>query len=344
MLRLHQAHFWPAIWMELELSSDFSKSLWIERPCEAAVRKSPLSPVKAGECRVRTLWSGISRGTERLVFEGRVPESEHETMRCPAQEGDFPFPVKYGYANVGLVEQGPEPLEGRVVFSLFPHQTCFNAPAERLHPLPDGLPPRRAVLAANTETALNAVWDSGAAPGDRIHVVGAGAVGLLVTSILSAIPGCRVTVSDPDETRADTIAGLGGWLAGPDTLPDDHDVVFHTSASPQGLATAIASAGVEATIVEMSWYGAGDVPAPLGGAFHSRRLKLVSSQVGRIPAARSPRWDYRRRLATALDLLCRDDRLDRLITAETPFSTLPDRLPEILAPGASGIVTAISYD
>ncbi len=329
--------------MEVQLGAGFSKSIWIERPCVAKVRKNPLEPRPDGYCSVRMLWSGISRGTERLVFEGRVPESEYAAMRCPAQEGDFPAPVKYGYCAVGLVEDGPPELVGKTVFTLHPHQDRFHAPASMLNPLPETLPARRAVLAANMETALNAVWDSGAGPGDRILVVGAGALGLLMTSVLAALPGAEVSVADPDDSRAPVVTAFGARFLGRETPRDDHDVVFHTSSSAAGLATAIAAAGREATIVEASWYGAGSVPAPLGGRFHSHRLRLVSSQVGAIPAARAARWDFRRRMQTALRLLA-DDRLDLLITSEVAFEDLPDRMPEILASGAPGIVTAVRYD
>lgn len=325
------------------MDTGFSKSIWIERPCVAKVRKNLLEQRPDGYCTVRMLWSGISRGTERLVFEGRVPETEYAAMRCPAQEGDFPAPVKYGYCAVGLVEAGPPELVGKTVFTLHPHQDCFHAPASMLNPLPESLPARRAVLAANMETALNAVWDSGAGPGDRILVVGAGALGLLMTSILAGLPGAEVSVADPDGSRASVVSAFGGCFLGGETPREDHDVVFHTSSSAAGLATVIAAAGREATIVEASWYGAGSVPAPLGGRFHSHRLRLVSSQVGAIPAARAARWDYRRRMQTALRLLA-DDRLDQLITSEVAFDDLPERMPEILASGAPGIVTAVRYD
>jgi NADPH:quinone reductase-like Zn-dependent oxidoreductase len=330
--------------MEVQLGAGFSKSIWIERPCVAKVRKNPLEQRPDGHCTVRTLWSGISRGTERLVFEGRVPEAEYDTMRCPAQEGDFPAPVKYGYCAVGTVEDGPEELAGRMVFALHPHQDFFHAPVSMLNPLPESLPPRRAILAANMETALNAVWDSGVGAGDRVLVVGAGALGLLMTSILAALPGAEVFVADPDLSRAAVVSSFGARFLGQERPGDDHDVVFHTSASEAGLATAIAAAGREATIVEASWYGEGLVPAPLGGRFHSHRLRLVSTQVGSIPAGHAARWDYRRRMATALRLLADDDRLDSLITSEVSFDDLPGRMPEILAPGAPGIVTAVRYN
>lgn len=325
------------------MTSGISKSLWIERPCEAFVREQEIPELNTGENLVRTIWSGISRGTERLVFEGKVPVAEYSNMRCPAQAGDFPFPVKYGYCAIGRVEAGSDSLLGRTVFALHPHEDRFIAADNALHLLPDHLPPRRAVLTANMETALNAVWDSGAGPGDRILVVGAGAVGQMIAFITAGLPGAKVFVADLDPDKAGAVAALGAEFIGTERPRDDHDIVFHTSASAAGLNLAIGAAGREATVVEVSWYGDRTVDAALGGRFHSHRLRLSSTQVGAIPSARTARWNYGRRLQTALRLLC-DDRLDCLITAEVVFDELPARLPEILAPGAPGIVTAVRYD
>jgi threonine dehydrogenase-like Zn-dependent dehydrogenase len=308
----------------------------------AVLRSLEISAPAAGEATVRTLWTGLSRGTERLVFEGRIPLDEHDRMRAPFQEGDFPFPVKYGYCAVGVVEEGPADLVGREVFCLHPHQDRFIAPVSMLTPLPKGLPARRAVLAANMETALNGVWDSGVGPGSRVVIIGGGVVGLLIGALVAKIPGVDVTLIDIDSSRADIARSLGCKFTKPLDAPGDADVVFHASASAPGLACALACAGDEATIVEMSWYGSDTVAAPLGLAFHSRRLKLISSQVGQISPAYRPRWSYRRRLEKALALLD-DARFDALITEEIAFVDLPDALPRLLAPGAPGLCTAIRY-
>ena len=299
-------------------------ALWCIGPEQAALRPCAMG---RGDL-VEMLYSGISRGTERLVFEGRVPESEHTRMRGPAQEGDFPFPVKYGYCAVGRVLEGA--LAGSIVFALHPHQSRFRLPATALTPLPDGLPPARAVLAANMETALNILWDSGAGAGDRIAVIGTGVVGALTGYLAARLPGAVVTLVDVNPQREEIARGLGCRFAQPLDAPKDCDVVVHLSATPQGLALALECAGQEATIVEGSWHGAGATPLPLGGAFHSRRLRLVSSQVGTLPPARAPRWDYARRMAKALDLLA-DPALDALITGETPFADLPARYGAILS-------------
>ncbi len=318
-----------------------TRSLWYVGPRECALNAESLTP-GPGEAVVRTLFSGISRGTERLVFEGRVPASEHERMRGPGMAGAFPFPVKYGYCAVGVVEAGPQDLVGRRVFALHPHQGHFAMPPDRLTVLPETLPSRRAVLAANMETALNALWDSGAGPGDRIAMVGAGVVGLLVASIAARLPGADVTIIDPDASRAPLAGALGCAFANSAAGLADCDVVFHASASAAGLNAAIGLAGFEGTIVELSWHGAGETPVALGGAFHSRRLRLVSSQVGHIAPCRRARWSYARRMAKALDLLD-DARLDALITDDIPFAEAPARLPALFAPGAAGLTAVLVH-
>lgn len=318
------------------------RALWYTGKAQAHLRPVALPEPGPDEALVLTLWSGISRGTERLVYEGRVPVSEYERMKAPFQEGEFPYPVKYGYCAVGIIEQGPKDWLGIPVFSLQPHQTHFVAPIDRLVPVPDGLPLRRAALAANMETALNALWDSGAGPGDRIVVVGAGLVGLLVAYLATRLPGADVIVVDVEPQRAALVTAIGAEFRTAGALAGDADIVFHASASAEGLATAIDAAGLEGTIVELSWYGDKPVMAPLGGSFHSRRLKLISSQVGHVAPMRRPRWTYERRLAKALDLL-RDDVIDRFITSEVAFENLPQELAGIFNPAAPALATVVRY-
>lgn len=319
-----------------------ARALWYVRKGAVELREAPLPVRGSGEARVRALFSGISRGTERLVLGGAIGRSEWERMRCPMQEGSFPFPVKYGYCAAGVVEEGPADLMGQTVFCLHPHQDVFQAPIQSLAPVPAGVPARRATLAANMETALNVLWDSGAGPGDRIVVVGAGVVGLLVASLAARLPGAAVTAIDVDEGRRPVAEALGAAFAAPGQAPGDADVVFHASASAAGLGTAIGCAGFEAAIVELSWYGDRPVEVALGGAFHSRRLKLISSQVGHVSAGRRPRWDHRRRLDAALRLLA-EPALDGLLGEEIAFEDAPRELPRILAPGAQGLAPVIRY-
>lgn len=290
---------------------------------------------KAGEVAVRALYSGVSRGTEAIVFNGMVPPSEYERMRAPFQAGDFPAPVKYGYASVGTIERGPREFEGRSVFVLYPHQTRYVVPAAAAHLLPDGVPPRRAVLAANLETAINALWDARQLVGDRVAVIGAGTVGCLVAWLASRTAGCRVELVDVNPDRGPIARALGVAFARPDEASGDADVVVHASGSPEGLALACRLAAFEATVVEASWYGTRTVPLPLGEAFHARRLTLKSSQVGVVASVQRARWDARRRMQLALSLL-EDPLLDVLITSESAFERLPDVMAALAAgPGAT---------
>lgn len=320
-----------------------ARSLWYAKEGVVEQRTAPLRPPGPGEARVRTLFSGISRGTERLILNGRVPESEWQRMRAPLQEGEFPFPVKYGYCATGIVEDGPEGLLGRSVFCLHPHQDMFVAPVDMLVPVPEAVPGRRATLAANMETALNAHWDAGTGPGDRIVVVGAGVVGLLVAFIAARLPGAEVTVIDVQPARWEIVSSMGARFAPPERAPADADVVFHTSATAAGLQTAIGCAGLEASVVELSWYGEKEMPVALGGAFHSRRLKLVSSQVGQVAPSRRPRWSYRRRMEAALALMADAPELDALVANEIAFADATERLPEVLSDDASGLAPVITY-
>ena len=332
-----------------------ARSIWYVGPGVVELKTAPLAPALPGQALVRTLYSGVSRGTERLVRAGAVGQSEWDRMKAPMQEGQFPFPVKYGYCATGVVEVGPKELLGQTVFALHPHQDCFVAPVEMLALVPATVPARRATLAANMETALNALWDSGAGPADRIVVVGAGVVGLLIAYLAARLPGADVTVIDVAPERQAVVEALGarfavgvsplpiegqGWGEG--MLPAGADVVFHTSVSAAGLDCAIACAGFEATVVELSWYGDREVPVKLGGAFHSQRLKLVSSQVGHVSAGRRVRWDYRRRLNAALHLLA-DPRLDALVADEIAFDDAASALPKILGAGARGLAPVIRY-
>ena len=306
-----------------------AEALWYSAPGLADIRQEALAPPAADEVRVRALFGAVSRGTEALVLAGRVPVSEFERMRAPFMAGNFPFPVKYGYATVGRIEGGAEASRGRTVFTLHPHQNFFNIPASAAVVLPENLPPQRAVLAANMETALNAVWDAAPGPADRIAVVGAGVVGSLVAYLCGRFPGAEVTLVDINPARAELAKTLGVGFARPESAKGDCDLVVHASGNPGGLGTALALAGEEATVLEMSWYGDAPVTAPLGGPFHSRRLRLISSQVGQIAPSHRPRWSHGRRLAAALALLT-DARLDALLAPPVLFQDLAQRLPEIL--------------
>jgi hypothetical protein len=286
------------------------------------IRREAIAPPGTGEIRVKTLYTAISRGTESLVLGGRIPVGEFQRMRAPFMAGDFPFPVKYGYAAVGRVEDGGDALRDKTVFALYPHQTAFNIPASAAVALPEDVPPHRAVLAAN-------MWDAAPGPADRIAIVGAGVVGSLVAYLCGRIAGTDVTLVDINSSRAELAGKLGVSFAEPGNAKADCDLVVHASGSPDGLRTALELAGDEATVLEMSWYGDAAVTAMLGGPFHSRRLRLVSSQVGRVAPSHRPRWTRGRRLAAAIALL-NDQRLDALLEPGVAFGDLPDQLPRIL--------------
>jgi len=317
-------------------------AFWTTAPGRGELREQPLAEPAAGEVLVRARFSGISRGSETLVFSGGVPESEFRRMRAPFQQGEFPYPVCYGYASVGEVEAGDASLVGRPVFCLHPHQDRYVVPASMVVPLPEDVPMARAVLAANLETALNAVWDAAAGPGDRIAVVGGGVVGLLTGALTAAIPGCSVTLVDVNPRRRAPAEALGMTFAAPEHAPGDCDLVFHASGHPEGLETALVCAGLEARVIEMSWYGNAQVTLSLGQAFHARRLTLRSSQVGHVPPARSPRWSRRRRLEMAVSLLA-DARFDILISNESGFSDLPDVMSKLAAGQIDALCHRIRY-
>jgi NADPH:quinone reductase-like Zn-dependent oxidoreductase len=328
--------------MVVSESTDIASALWYCGPGQVEIRREAIAAPKGDEIRVRALYSAISRGTEALVFGGKIPRSEFGRMRAPFMAGDFPFPVKYGYAIVGRVESGAERLRGKTVFALYPHQSVFNIAASAIVELPDALPPQRAVLAANMETALNAVWDAAPGPSDRIAIVGAGVVGSLVAYLCGHLPGANVTLVDINPRRAELAKALGVGFAGPADAAGDCDVVIHASGSAEGLCTAIELAGEEATVLEMSWYGYTAVTAMLGGSFHSRRLRLVSSQVGKIAPSHRPRWTHGRRLAAALALLG-DPRLDALLAPMISFQEVAKRLPAILDANSGILCQPIAY-
>lgn len=319
-----------------------ARAFWSLGDGRGELREAILPAPGPSEVRVRMLASGISRGTESLVFAGRVPQTEWERMRCPHQEGDFPGPVKYGYCAVGEVEVGPPELIGQRVFCLHPHQTRFVVAADAVRRLPDRLPTERAVLAANMETALNAMWDLAPRLGDRIAVVGAGVVGALVAALAARLPGAQVQLVDPDPRRAALAEALGCDHAMPQQARRDADAVVHASGRPEGLSTALSLAGFEATVLELSWYGSQAVAAPLGEAFHSRRLTLRASQVGSIATAQRARWDYRRRMQTALALLT-DDRFDRLLDAYSSFDDLPQTMARLTCSPDGALCHVIRY-
>ncbi|WP_030442384.1 zinc-dependent alcohol dehydrogenase [Actinoplanes subtropicus] len=317
-----------------------ARAFWLASPGRGEIRPERVPAPARDEVQVRTRHTGVSRGTETLVFTGRVPESQWPHMRAPFQEGDFPAPVKYGYLNVGVVEQGPDALLGKTVFSLYPHQTRFNVPASAVTVVPDTVPAHRAVLAGTVETAVNALWDAAPLIGDRIAIVGAGMVGAAVAAIAATIPGVRVQLVDIDESRAELARTLGVDFTLPDAALGDCDVVVHASATSAGLTRSLELLATEGTVVELSWYGDKQVSVPLGEFFHSRRLTVRSSQVGGIAPGRGR--TYGERLALALRLLV-NPAFDALVTGRSPFDELPEVLPRLAAGSLPALCHLIDY-
>ena len=317
-----------------------TRAFRLESPGRASIVEVPLPDPGPEDVVVRTLHSAVSRGTETLVFRGEVPTSQYERMRAPFQVGDFPGPVIYGYLAVGVVEEGPG--AGRTVFCLHPHQERFVVPASMVVDVPDGVPPGRAVLAGTVETAVNALWDAAPRVGDRIAVVGAGMVGAAVAGVLATFPGVRVELVDVDGSRRAVADALGVGFATPDAAAGECDLVLHASATEAGLARSLELLGDEAEVIEMSWYGERAPRVPLGEAFHSRRLTIRASQVGKVAPARRPRWSLGDRVALALRLLA-DPRFDALITDTCAFDELPDVLAALAAGERPGLGVRVSY-
>ena len=317
-------------------------AFWLREPGAGEIRTAEVAEPAPGDVLVRTLHTGVSRGTETLVFRGGVPESQHAAMRAPYQEGDFPGPVKYGYLNVGVVEEGAATLVGRTVFCLYPHQTAYVVPASAVVVVPDDVPPARAVLAGTVETAVNALWDAAPLVGDRVTVVGAGMVGCCVARLLARIPGTEVTLVDVDPGRAAVAAALGVGFATPEDAAGDRDLVIHSSATGAGLQRSLDLLAPEGTVLDLSWYGDAEVTLSLGGAFHSGRLGLRASQVGSVARARRERRTHADRLALALELL-RDPAFDALLTGESPFEELPDVLARMADGSLAGLCHTITY-
>jgi threonine dehydrogenase-like Zn-dependent dehydrogenase len=318
-------------------------AFWLCRPGAGEIRRVRVPSPRTGEVLVRTLYTGVSRGTETLVFAGRVPPSQYDVMRAPFQEGDLPGPVKYGYLNVGVVEEGPEPLRGRTVFCLYPHQSAYVVPASAVTPVPDGVPASRAVLAGTVETAVNALWDARPLIGDWVTVVGAGMVGCCVARLLARMPGVDVTLVDVDKSRAEVAEALGVGFALPDDAAGDRDLVLHASATSAGLQTSLDLLAPDGEVVDLSWYGDSQTRLSLGGAFHSRRLAIRASQVGEVAVSRRGRRTTGERLGLALDLL-RDPAFDVLLSGESSFGDLPGVMPLLAKGRLPGLCRTICYD
>ena len=315
---------------------------WLREPGLGEIRPVTLPDPGPDDVVVRALRSGVSRGTELLVFRGGVPPSQYAAMRAPFQDGDFPGPVKYGYLSVGVVEEGPERVRGQTVFCLYPHQDTYVVPVSAVAAVPDGIPADRAVLAGTVETAVNALWDAPPLVGDRIAVVGAGMVGCCVARLASRCAGTTVTLVDALESRAPVAERLGVGFARPAQAEGGCELVVHTSATSEGLQRSLELLAPEGVVLDLSWYGDQDVRLSLGGAFHSQRLAIRASQVGAVAPARRSSRTHAQRLALALELL-RDPAFDALVTGTSRFEELPEVMSELSSGQRPGLCHTIAY-
>lgn len=306
-------------------------ALWFPRARTVELRREVLPAPGPGEVRVRALASGLSHGTEMLVYRGEVPAGtglDLSTLR-----GSFAFPISYGYASVGRVVSAAEdvdaPRPGDLVFVHHPHQTGYVVPASLPVILPADLPPELGVFLANVETAINVMLDAHPRLGERVVIFGQGVVGLLLTQLARRTGVERIVTVDPIPLRRELSLRVGADVS---LAPGDSvaaklrdltggvgaDLAVEASGNPAALAAALNCVAAEGTVVVSSWYGTKEVTLPLGEAFHRGRIRLVSSQVGSIDPALTARWNHRRRLDLARDLLP-TLLLAPLITHRVPF-------------------------
>lgn len=307
--------------MSSSTATSSATAVWFPRASSAELREETLPPLGPGDVRITAIASAISHGTEMLVYRGQVPADLQ--LDLPTLRGDFAFPIKYGYASVGrVVEAGADAalVPGQHVFVLHPHQSSYVVPDTMPIALPDGLDPELGVFLANVETTLNVMLDAVPRIGDRVAIFGQGVVGLLLTQLVRRAGVSQLITIDPIRTRRDLSLRLGAdsALAPQDAMSLEVDLAIEASGNGTALQQAIDNVAFGGTVVVSSWYGTKPVQLMLGGAFHRRRLRIVSSQVGTIDAALQPRWSNRRRLDTARDLLSELD-LAPLISHRLPL-------------------------
>lgn len=318
-----------------------AKALWHLSDSSSVIKATKLPAENSNSCIVKTAYSLISTGTERLVSLGLVPESLHSQMKVPYMQGKFSFPLTYGYSMVGRVISEQSTLFGKLVHFMHPHQDICHVEASSLFEIPENIPATRAGLASNVETALNAIWDSGLSIGDRTLVCGFGMIGALVARLLSFMPGVEVQVLEIDPGRKKKAKEMGFEVV-ENPEQEQYDLAFHTSASAGGLQKCIDSVGLEGKIIELSWYGTKSIALQLGGSFHRNRKQLISSQVSIIPKQKSARWDYKRRKETVFELL-KNDIFDQHISHIIPFEDTPDFFQKLRTDKLEGLGYLIKY-
>lgn len=321
-----------------------ARAYWVERPGKGSLRQEALSlPAPEGYSLIETWVSGISPGTERLVGLGNVPPECWGVMDCPFMAGSFELPVKYGYCLVGRALNGA--YLDQWVFTMHPHQDYAIVPENRLLPLPEYLPPLRATLIPNLETALNAIWDSEYQPPEPVAIVGGGIVGVLIAFLLKTAWGHPPVIIELDKQRRQQLKSLP-WefpVMAPDASPREaFSLCFHTSGQGSGLQTALDSVGFEGRIVEASWFGDRPVSLHLGGGFHFQRKQILSSQVSTIAKPKREHLTHRQRLEQVLEHL-QDPWLDGLISSPIAFDNLPLFMQQLYHKNPDGFSFAIIY-
>ena len=313
-----------------------ARAVWFAAPRAVEIRDEPLGRLGPRDVVVRAIASAISHGTELLVYRGQVPRGT--TLDLPTLAGSFDFPIKYGYASVGRVEQVGSAVAdlhpGDLAFTLHPHQDVYVVPAALARRLPPELPPERGLFVANLETALNALLDEPVRLGERVVVFGQGVVGLLIGQLARRNGAERVIVVDGYEGRRRLARELGAdaaWAPAKDladrlrdaTDGRGADLVFEASGNPAALQAAIEAVAPHGTVVACSWYGSKPVSLELGGHFHRGRVRIRSSQVGQVDPGLLPRWDRARRSDAVRELLS-GLPLDRLVTHRFPLEQAAD--------------------
>ena len=310
-----------------------ARALWFETAGRARIRDETLAAPPDGWRRITAVASGVSPGTERLVATGGVPASVYDTMRCPYMEGSFDFPLKYGYSLVGRLD------DGRLAHVLHPHQTLCNVRAADIRIVPDDVPAERATLAANLETAVNALWDAELSLGERTLVIGFGTVGSLIARLLLRT-NAPFDVLDVDPAKRKLARDLG--FNAVDAVGGEYDVAIGASGNADEVQTALDAVGSEGRVIEVSWLGSQEARLDLGGAFHSGRKRIIGSQVSQIPPRLRGRWDFARRTELVFALL-RDPAFDAHLTSAVPFEELPRFYEELCAGRAGGLSVVVRY-
>ncbi|MES3007080.1 MAG: zinc-binding alcohol dehydrogenase [Pseudomonadota bacterium] len=338
--------------------SQKAQQLWFTKPFAVEVREQSLATPAAGELLVKTVCSAISAGTEMLVYRGQIPGAMTLDASLDSLQGAADYPLQYGYASVGLVQQIGEGVDpewmGKRVFSFQPHASHFIATPASAIVLPDDIEPEAAVFLANMETAVNLVQDGAPVIGERVAVLGQGVVGLLLTGLLSRFPLADLTAVDGVAARrAQALRAGARQVFSPDSAVESvkntqqressscngADLIYEVSGVPEALNLAVSLSGYSSRIVIGSWYGNKSTVVPLGGDAHRNRLHISTSQVSTIAPSLSGRWDKRRRFNLAWEMI-RQTRPQQLITHRASLHEA-DALYKLLHEAPGDVLQAI---